>query len=629
MKKIVSLLLVLSVMLGTLCLPALAQADGGLRLDRREAHTSDPAEMDQYRRWSAEACGGKPETAASHGAASEDGLYVVPDFVESIWQNGDVIELAFHMYSYEGKGSQKFYINVYSEDGTLLGYAEGYFPDETRFETVFFTWEGYPAQGGKFYLNCYSDYEREFENNCFPFYIVGPQAKGRHGWTETPFGWGYYLKDGTCAMSQWVKISGSSYYFNDYGLMVTGWQNIAGNDYYFYEDGVMAKDTWIGDSYVGKDGILTDQSPRSGVWKSDRYGWYYLHPDGFVTCNDFELIDGNWYYFDSDGYRLTGWQRIGEADFYFRDNGIMAVDTWVDGYYLNADGICIYGGWETDGRGWWYVRGDGKIPVNQWEEIDGSWFYFDGNGYMVTGWQKISGKWYYFDGNGNVVVGWQNIDGSDYYFYEDGTMAHDTMIGEYYVGRDGACVYGGWQYDGNGWWYIGREGTVARDIMEEVEGYTYYFDENGYITYGWLLYEGLYSYYDEEGHQLRGWQNIDGSWYFFADDGAMVTGWMNDPKTDTVYYMDQQGQMVTGWQNIAGSDYYFYEDGSRASSCWIGDCYLSNDGAWDPTMEPGTWGYDEEYGWWYEFSDGTFPSECWIGFDGVYYYFDFYGYVVE
>jgi len=54
---------------------------------------------------------------------------------------------------------------------------------------------------------------------------------------------------------------------------------------------------------------------------------------------------------------------------------------------------------EPDGR-WWYQHDDGGYTSNDWEEIDGVW----------------------------------------YYFYSDGYMAHDTWIGDYYVGSDGGML---------------------------------------------------------------------------------------------------------------------------------------------------------------------------------------------
>lgn len=67
-------------------------------------------------------------------------------------------------------------------------------------------------------------------------------------------------------------------------------------------------------------------------WILDGGRWYYLNPlsDGTQgrMFTGWQLVDGKWYYLNpvSDGTR-----------------GAMAADTWIDGYYVNADGA-----WEPD-----------------------------------------------------------------------------------------------------------------------------------------------------------------------------------------------------------------------------------------------------------------------------------------
>lgn len=56
-------------------------------------------------------------------------------------------------------------------------------------------------------------------------------------------------------------------------------------------------------------------------------------------------IGDTWYYFDSRGFMVTGWVEIGENWYFFDEiGGTMASETWVDGYYLNKDGI-----WQPNG----------------------------------------------------------------------------------------------------------------------------------------------------------------------------------------------------------------------------------------------------------------------------------------
>lgn len=54
----------------------------------------------------------------------------------------------------------------------------------------------------------------------------------------------------------------------------------------------------------------------SAEWKSDYKGWWYREGNSWAT--GWRLIESKWYYFYSDGY--------------------MAVNTKIDGYYLNLNG---------------------------------------------------------------------------------------------------------------------------------------------------------------------------------------------------------------------------------------------------------------------------------------------------
>jgi hypothetical protein len=56
-------------------------------------------------------------------------------------------------------------------------------------------------------------------------------------------------------------------------------------------------------------------------------------------------------------------------------------------------------------------------------------------------WQSNSKGWWYNEGNSYATY-WKQIEGKWYYFYSDGYMAHDTWIGDYYLGSDGAWTTG-------------------------------------------------------------------------------------------------------------------------------------------------------------------------------------------
>lgn len=85
----------------------------------------------------------------------------------------------------------------------------------------------------------------------------------------------------------------------------------------------------------------------------------------------------------------------------------------------------------------------GITPITQahaeWKKDNVGWWYANGNSYD-TGWNNIGGTWYYFDNSGYMKTGWIKDGGSWYYLYTDGSMAHDTTIDGYLLGKNGQWI---------------------------------------------------------------------------------------------------------------------------------------------------------------------------------------------
>ena len=153
------------------------------------------------------------------------------------------------------------------------------------------------------------------------------------------------------------------------------------------EDGEDAGQTPGSDSEGEEEG---DQAPAAPI----QDGWY--------------KAGENWYLYQ-DGQMLTGWQWDGGSCYYMYDNGIMAADTWIDNYYVNASGAWVPSyeppHWILSSAGWWYRNADGSYPAGAWQLIDNQWYYFNSAGYMVTGWQLLGNTWYYLSGSGAMLTG--------------------------------------------------------------------------------------------------------------------------------------------------------------------------------------------------------------------------------
>ena len=135
---------------------------------------------------------------------------------------------------------------------------------------------------------------------------------------------------------------------------------------------------WINGVWYNADGSLTYTGV--GSWKSNETGWWYEDSLGWYPVACWQKIDGVWYYFNADGYCAT--------------------NEWRDGYWLSSDGALTYtetASWKLYGSKWSYVDTSGWYPISRWQKIDSNWYYFDSEGYIVTN-KKIDG--YYLDANG-------------------------------------------------------------------------------------------------------------------------------------------------------------------------------------------------------------------------------------
>ena len=122
-------------------------------------------------------------------------------------------------------------------------------------------------------------------------------------WQQNNKGWRWQENDKTYATSEWKYINNHWYHFNESGYMDTGWTRVNGSWY-----------------YLG--------SANDGAMK---YGWYY------------DTTDQGWYYLGgaNDGAMKTGWQLVNHKWYYLRSSGRMAYNTWIGGYYVNADGAWV------------------------------------------------------------------------------------------------------------------------------------------------------------------------------------------------------------------------------------------------------------------------------------------------
>ena len=286
------------------------------------------------------------------------------------------------------------------------------------------------------------------------------------------------------------------------------------------------------------------------------------------------------------------------------------------------------------------------IVPNGWcEESDGMHYYIDGNEIINRG-IKIDGYWYYFTSNGNRLESNFRQKDTDWYYYDnEGRMVNNTemdIAGLHYKFLNSGAAHKGWDITTNGTFYYTWDGSRAESKGIQINGYWYYFQENGkMLSNGWREKAGGYYYYDSNGHMAtnKGLQ-IDGFWYYFTSSGKRLQSGFRQKGTDWYYY-DDKGHMLNnieldidglhykflnsgaafkGWDNTTSGTFYYTEDGSRAAGKG-----LLIDGYWYYFQENGKMlsnGWREKAGGYYYYdSNGHMVANKGLQIDGFWYYF--------
>ena len=127
---------------------------------------------------------------------------------------------------------------------------------------------------------------------------------------------------------------------------------------------------------------------------------------------------------------------------------------------------------------------------------------------------------------------------------------------------------GSWDADDRGWRYTDENGQPVKKQWKHIDGKDYYFDENGYMTTGWIKQDGKWYYLDFAGERETGWLQDGKKRYFLQKDGSMVTGWQTIGKTR--YHFEEDGTLSTGWvqdENV----YYYIDETGEPHTGWLID----------------------------------------------------------
>ena len=170
---------------------------------------------------------------------------------------------------------------------------------------------------------------------------------------------GDWKKDG----KDWMYVDTSGWYPKN------RWQKIDFKWYFFDKEGHMLKDAYQKDAsgkiwYIGKNGAWDEKAAVIG-WKQDSKGWWFgLYGKDYLK-NTWKMINGNWYYFKADGY--------------------VAQNEFVNGWWCNKNGVQrdpVKYSWHKTSKGWWYGVSGGWYAKNATYTIDGKSYTFDKMGYQ-------------------------------------------------------------------------------------------------------------------------------------------------------------------------------------------------------------------------------------------------------
>lgn len=210
---------------------------------------------------------------------------------------------------------------------------------------------------------------------------------------------------------------------------------------------------------------------------------------------------------------------------------------------------------EEQSEGGWGKNGlflDGYLDADELEEM--KQIYRD---YQMTGKERITIQKYDPVAYSGIGDPWQLLDGQEQENVKNGWLEEDG-IWRYY--ENNAYVTGAKYIDGFVYYFKPEDGSMVQSSFYEINGNTYYFDDNGHSVRDWVQIDRngvlCWHYFTNAGIMARGWQQIGDYWYYFKEDGTMVhsTNYVIDGEE---YLFDANGHMLDGWQNVNGSNRFY------------------------------------------------------------------------
>ncbi|CAI2660103.1 hypothetical protein AKUH3B209X_13360 [Apilactobacillus kunkeei] len=332
--------------------------------------------------------------------------------------------------------------------------------------------------------------------------------------------------------------NGNWYYIGADGNFVKSPEKINGVNYYFVSNGVNLRDFIYRDPngkmyYYQSNGAM---ATVAGYYYSSNMGQeLYINKDGTVHTG--LLVNGdNEQYYDENGYQVKGDIVVidGKRKYFEPTLGNMVKKGYVcyenNWYYADKNGDFVTGV-QKIGTDYSYFNADGIQEKNTFALRNGKMVYFDSDlGNMARNtFINRNGKIYYADDNGYLLKGYQDINGTKVFFNDDYTQLKDVIENVngklmYFDGGYGHAYTGGFFEKNGNYYYALSDGTLATGSID-IDGYGYYFDENGIQVKGKIISfkDGTQKYYEASlGHLVVSQQEvIDGHKYRSDAEGNL------------------------------------------------------------------------------------------------------------
>ena len=303
--------------------------------------------------------------------------------------------------------------------------------------------------------------------------VANSDVLAAQGWVKTGNAWYFYNQNGTLARNSWsgnywlgadgrmvtnAWVDGGRYYVGSNGLWVKGAQKPAvtkpevkkqgwvqnGSAWNYYYQGNIVRNAWIGSYWLGTDGRMETNS-----WVDN--GRYYVGANGLwdKSAKKQEV---------KPEVKKNGWLKEGSTWYYY-ENGALARNKWISSTY--------------------WVGADGKMATDSW--VDGGRYYVGANGAWVKDAKKQEVK------SEVKKNGWLK-EGSTWYYYENGTLARNKWVGNYWLDADGKMATNAWV--DNGRYYVDGSGAWVKNAGHGINYSSYYkvtslyipvYDANGRI----------------------------------------------------------------------------------------------------------------------------------------------------